>query len=256
MNDTGMLINPGAEKGEPGLPAAGMLLINPAEAEAGLRLAQKRNGQQQFLYNSRLLSIPAAPPAGPFFLAGPAVGAPMAVLTLEKLVALGACRIIVYGWCGSLSETLGIGDLLLPTWAVSGEGTSAYYPLNTRPESHAPTRELLAAGLADQGLRVRAGPVWTTDAPYRESVARVRQLGKEGVLGVDMEFSALAAAAAFRGVELTAVLLVSDELWSGTWNPGFRTKDFKKKSTAILHLLADFCAQHLNEKNRHLSEYD
>jgi len=38
------------------------------------------------------------------------------------------------------------------------------------------------------------------------------------------------------------VLLVSDELWSGAWKPGFRTRDFKKKSLAILHFLADFCS--------------
>ena len=243
MNNTGMLISPGREKGEPELPATGLLLINPAEADAGLRLAQKKGGRQHFLYNSRLALIPAVPPAEPFFLAGPAVGAPMAVLALEKLVALGARRMIVYGWCGSLNETLGIGDVMLPTWAISAEGTSAHYPLKTRPESHASTRQRLIDGLTAQGLTVRAGPVWTTDAPYRESVAQVRQLGKEGVLGVDMEFSALAAAAAFRGIQLTAVLLVSDELWSGAWNPGFRNKGFKKKSTAILHFLADFCSE-------------
>jgi len=242
MNNTGMIINPGREKGEPGLPAAGMLLINPAEAEAGLRLAQKKGGRQHFLYNSRLVLVPAAPPADSFFLAGPAVGAPMAVLSLEKLVALGGRRMIVYGWCGSLSETLRTGDVLLPTWALSDEGTSAHYPLNSRPESHAYTRQLLADRLTAQGLQVRSGPLWTTDAPYRESVAQVKQLGGQGILGVDMEYGALAAAAAFRKVDLTAVLLVSDELWSGTWKPGFRNKAFKKKSADILHFLADFCS--------------
>jgi uridine phosphorylase len=242
MDDSGMIINPGREKGEPQLPPAGMFLINPAEAEAGRLLAKTRSGGQHFLFNSRLTVIPAAPPAGSFFIAGPAVGAPMAVLTLEKLIALGAQRIIVYGWCGSLNDTLHIGDILLPTWAVSSEGTSTHYPVDARPESHASTRQLLSDHLTAQGLNVRTGPVWTTDAPYRESVAQVKSFGARDILGVDMEYAALAAAAAFRKIELTAVLLVSDELWSGKWQPGFRTKSFRKKSRDILHFLANFCS--------------
>lgn len=237
-----MVINPSREKGEPELPAAGMLLINPADTVTALRLAKNRGGRQHFLFNSRLAHIPAAEAAESFFMAGPAVGAPMAVLTLEKLIALGARRIIVYGWCGSLRETLRTGDILLPTWARSDEGTSAHYPLNSRPESHAATRQLLADGLAAKGLTVCTGPVWTTDAPYRESIAEVNCLGGQGILGVDMEYGALVAAATFRKVELAAALLVSDELWSGTWRPGFRSKDFKKKGSKILHFLADFCA--------------
>jgi uridine phosphorylase len=240
MNDSGMIINPGREKGDPELPAAGMLLINPAEAEAGQRLGKKRAGRQHFLFNSRLSLIPAAHPAGSFFIAGPAVGAPMAVLTLEKLVALGAHRIIAYGWCGSLSDNLHIGDVLLPTWAVSNEGTSAHYPVTSRPESHETTRQLLSDQLTAQGLTVRTGPIWTTDAPYRESGDQVSRLGEQGVLGVDMEYAALVAAAAFRKIELTAVMLVSDELWSGKWKPGFRTKDFREKSRDILNYLTEF----------------
>ena len=166
----------------------------------------------------------------------------MAVLTLEKLVALGGRRIIVYGWCGSLHDTVRIGDVVLPTWAVSSEGTSAHYPLNVRPESHSDTRQALKDLLIDGGLTVHTGPVWSTDAPYRESRDQVKQFGAQGIFGVDMEYGALVAAAAFRKVELTAVLLVSDELWSGTWKPGFRSKLFRKKSSSILHLLADFCA--------------
>jgi purine-nucleoside phosphorylase len=243
MINTNMIIKPSREKGEPVLPAAGLFLINPSEAEAGLRLAEKRNCRRYFLFNSNLMLItdPSAPYS--FFMAGPAVGAPMAVLTLEKLIALGASSIIVYGWCGSLSSRLAIGDIVLPTWAVSDEGTSNHYPLDHRPESHAPTRQLLKDGLEILGQAVHSGPVWSTDAPYRESLAQVKQLGNAGVLGVDMEYSALVAAAAYRKVDLSAVFLVSDELWSGTWNPGFRTKGFKKKSSNILQFLMDFCAE-------------
>lgn len=246
MNDTGMIIRPGRKKNEPILPRPGLLLINPPEAAEGRRLVKLRGGRHHFLFNSSLAVIPAAPPAGSFFMAGPAVGAPMAVLTLEKLIALGAGRIIIYGWCGSLSETLRAGDVLLPTWAISTEGTSAHYPLDYRPESHPPTRMFLREGLAQCGFNVRSGPLWSTDAPYRESVAQVRELARQNVLGVDMEYAALIAAACFRKVELSAVLLVSDELWSGTWKPGFHAKGFKKKSRDILHFLADFCAGELS----------
>ena len=238
-----MLISPRKDKGDPSLPAAGMLLINPFEAGAGQRQAENRQARQFFLFNSRLSVVPTGPGTNGFFVAGPAVGAPMAVLTMEKLIALGACRIIIYGWCGSLNEALRTGDVLLPSWSVSDEGTSAHYPMDSQPESHGPTRKLLARELAILGLNVMSGPVWTTDAPYRENRNRVAQLGVQGVLGVDMEFGALAAAAAFRGVELTAVLLVSDELWTGTWRPGFRTKAFKEKSQNILGFLMDFCSE-------------
>jgi uridine phosphorylase len=243
MNENDIIINPGRGKNEPELPAAGLLIINPSEAEAGLRLAKNSKGEPFFLFNSRLMLIPASDKAGSFFMAGPAVGAPMAVLTLEKLIALGAERIIVSGWCGSINKKLSIGEILLPTWAVSDEGTSGHYPCEGRLESHKQTRQLLTAELQAQGLAVQAGPVWTTDAPYRESMTGVTQLGRQGILGVDMEYSALVAVAAFRQVELTGVFLVSDELWSGTWKPGFRTKEFKKKSRELLHLLVDFCGK-------------
>jgi uridine phosphorylase len=246
MKNTGMIINPGRSEGEPELPSSGLLLINPAEAAAGLRLAKTMGGQQHFLFNSKLTLIPAVPPAGPFFIAGPSVGAPMAVLTLEKLIALGARQIIAFGWCGSLTSTMQIGDILLPTWANSTEGTSAHYPLDSRPESHMATRKLLSDSLTDAGMTVHAGPVWTTDAPYRENVSQVRELGGQGIMGVDMEFAALVAAAAYRNIEFTSVMLVSDELWTGKWNPGFRTKTFKKKSSDILHYLADFCSDLLS----------
>ena len=159
MIDNDMIINPRREKGEPDLPAAGLLIINPSEAKAGMNLAKSRNGKPFFLFNSSLMLVPSSNPAvGPFFMAGPAVGAPMAVLTLEKLIALGAERIIVYGWCGSINKKLANGDILLPTWTVSDEGTSDHYPAEGQPESHKQTRMILSKRLS---ARLRPSlPAW------------------------------------------------------------------------------------------------
>lgn len=236
-----MLINPCRSKGEPGLAGYGLLLINPGEAQAGFTMAKNLAGRNHFLFNSRLAQIPANKIEDTFFMAGPAVGAPMAVLTLEKLIALGGTQFIVYGWCGSLHTSLRTGDVLLPTWALSDEGTSAHYPVPGRPESCRQTRIPMKHGLAAQGYNVISGPVWTTDAPYRESRQKIKTLGDQGILGVDMEFAALGRVAAFRNVELTGVMLVSDELFHEQWKPGFANKSFKAKSKAILEYVVEFC---------------
>lgn len=65
-----------------------------------------------------------------------------------------------------------------------------------------PTPGLLALAesqLAFEGVPYRRGTIWTTDAPYRETRTKVRRLAAEGVLGVEMETSAVYALARFRG---------------------------------------------------------
>ena len=177
----------------------------------------------------------------PYFMAGPAVGAPMAVLAMEKLIALGGRRFIVFGWCGSISSSLSVGDVLLPTWAVSEEGTSKHYPVNNRPEASTALRNMLAGHLTDATMPHVEGPIWTTDAPYRETSEQVDSYAGQGVMGVDMEFSALCTLAAFRDVEMAALMLVSDELWHPEWKPGFKNRSFKEKCRRIFHIISKCC---------------
>ena len=87
--------------------------------------------------------------------------------------------------------------------------------------------------------RRQTGKVWTTDAPYRETRTKVADYARQGIYGVDMEFSALCTVAAFRGVELAAAMLVSDEVWKQPWQPQFSRKEFKRKSRKLLTLLCD-----------------
>jgi purine-nucleoside phosphorylase len=168
---------------------------------------------------------------------GPFLGAPQAVIGLEKMIASGASRVWAVGWCGSLQEDLRVGDLVLPLSAVSEEGTSRHYPLPGRAVEADPSLvESVRNCLDRRGLRADTGRVWTTDAPYRETRAKVERLKEQGVLAVDMEFSALLKVAAFRGVKLASLMVVSDELFTGEWRPGFSSRRLKDSSRLLLEV--------------------
>jgi len=225
-----VVVHPSRSKNEPQLPACGLLLLNPSEARQAAQIAGQEVWTRHFLFHSNL-HLAKSPP---MFWAGPAVGAPMAVICLEKLIALGASRIIVCGWCGSLQPDLGVGELVLPTWAISEEGTSGHYPAAGKVESSSRLRAALKDFFAATGKELREGPVWTTDALYRETREKVARYGQEGILAVDMECSALMQVAAFRQIELAAVLMVSDLLWQNPWQPGFQGKDFRRRSQGLV----------------------
>jgi len=238
-----VIISPSKKAGDPNLPATGLLFVNPIEANYAVSLARKANFTPAPLFNSNLLISPPDN-ASPFFLSGPAVGAPMAALSLEKLIACGARNIILMGWCGGLQGELKIGDIVLPTGAVSEEGTSGHYPCRQPLAPSSTLTARLHRFLLQKDQAVHDGSIWSTDAPYRETNAKVTRYGEAGVLGVDMEFAALCAVAAFRGVSLAAALLVSDLLSpSSQWRPGYSDKTFRKKSRQLAELLLSFAEE-------------
>jgi len=149
-------------------------------------------------------------------------GAPSAVILLEELAAFGVSRTVHVGYCGSIQEEVGLGDIVLPSHAVREDGTSYHYlpgAEKCRPD------QVLLDGLHDwlqqRGMTASVGAIWTTDALYRETVKKVRRYREEGVLAVDMEMSALFAAGAILRVGVVGLLLVSDQLSNDAWTPGF-----------------------------------
>lgn len=233
--NTSCILNPEQTRGDPRLPATGILAVNPSDTNSLADYAKQAGLKRSFLFNSNLYS------SQELFLAGPAVGAPMAVLCLEKLIALGAKKIILYSWCGSLRQELRGMDILVPTHGLSEEGTSRHYLPDTNREITASTllRNQLCRLLKEKYIKFQEGPLWTTDAPYRETIDKVTDYAKRGVYGVDMEYSALCTVAAFRSVQLAAVMLVSDELHHSPWKPHFSFKTFKQRSQELLILLSD-----------------
>jgi len=166
-------------------------------------------------------------------IAGPYIGAPYAVMLIESLIAKGAKDIIILGWCGAISDRLSTGDLLVPDLAFVDEGTSRHYAkLNADSPAVQPNAALsqkLIQELTRAGESPKTGPIWTTDAIYRETREKVAWFREKGARAVEMECSALFAAAAYRGARAAALLVVSDSLAAqdGDWDPGFSKKKFK-----------------------------
>jgi uridine phosphorylase len=175
-------------------------------------------------------------------LVGPMLGAPHAVMVLEKLIVLGAQKILFFGWCGSMQQWVRISDFVVPERAVIGEGTSGYYRVtDSQPKPSGTLLKAIKDSLKEGSIPFHRGCVWSTDAPYRETKQKVLFFQNEGVLGVDMELSALFTVARFRQVEMGALLVVSDELGALRWTPGFSSKKFNKSRKMAAEVIPGIC---------------
>lgn len=147
------------------------------------------------------------------------VGAPLAGALLEEVIAMGCRAFVVCGGAGVLQPKLAVGHLIVVDSAVRDEGTSHHYlPPGRYIDADAAAVSVLRTTLQDRGVSFLTGRVWTTDAPYRETRAKIAGRRAEGCLAVEMEAAALAAVAAFRHVPLAQVLYGGDDLSGESWD--------------------------------------
>lgn len=201
------------------------------------------SGTYQKLFTSRLYHDHADASAGRISITGPVVGAPYAVMVLETLIAWGAQKILFLGWCGSICEKVKIGDIILATSAIIDEGTSGHYNEKEARLSF-PSASMLALldkMLVQNQVHFHNGAIWTTDAIYRETCEKVKCFKRQDAICVEMEISALFTVAKFRGVDLAAMAVVSDELGSFKWRPGFKMAAFKHGRETACMVIKDLC---------------
>ena len=152
------------------------------------------------------------------------IGAPVAAVMLEDLIALGCRSVISIGTCGGMDPALAAGDLLVCTDAIRDEGTSHHYLPAGEPASADPALTArMETELAARAVAHRTGATWTTDAPYRETKEEVLRHVAAGVAVVEMEAAALFAVARVRTASVASLLVVSDVLSTldGSWVPAF-----------------------------------
>lgn len=176
---------------------------------------------------------------------GPFIGAPYAAMLLETLVVWGARKILFFGWCGSITHDVKIGDIIIPACAMIDEGTSVHYQKDRQTQAWAsnPLNEKIKEALRRRGFFFHEGAVWSTDAIFRETREKVEYFRQNEALAVEMELSALYSVGRFLGVEVGAILVVSDELSTFKWRHGFRDERFKQSRQAVCEAISDLCKE-------------
>ena len=149
----------------------------------------------------------------------PGVGAPIAAGLLEEAIAFGCRKFIACGGCGVLEKEIAVGHLIAVSSAVRDEGVSYHYlPPGREVVADETAVNALVQTMSDRGVPYRVGKTWTTDAPYRETVKKIKQRRDEGCLTVEMESASLIAVAQFRNVMFGQALYGGDDLSGIEWD--------------------------------------
>jgi uridine phosphorylase len=140
-------------------------------------------------------------------------------MMVEELAAIGVQRIVAVDFAGSIDQSVPSGSVVLAEGAIALDGTSRHYSLQPiAPASRALTAPL-AAHLAERGVELSCGLVWSTDAVYRETRSQIEAQRAQGALCVDMETAALYAVASALGLEAVSLLVAADELFESWQAP-------------------------------------
>jgi len=141
------------------------------------------------------------------------IGSPQAALIINCLAYLDNLKsVIMLGMCGGIDDILEVGNFLIPSAAIRGEGTSRHYLPLEFPAIPTASVNLLCIGAVRQvGLMPKCGIVYTTDRRLWEFDEEfVGYLRRQRILSIDMELATLFSVAYHYEVPIGSVMLVSD----------------------------------------------
>lgn len=146
------------------------------------------------------------------------VGAPACVAGLEEIIALGAKKIVLFGCCGILNQSIADGKIIVPSSAVRDEGTSYHYFSESEEiRAEGSSTDIVVQCLKQHGIPYVIGKIWTTDAIYRETPEVIEERKKQSCIAVEMECSASLAVAKFRNIPIIQFFYGADNLDSDKW---------------------------------------
>lgn len=150
-------------------------------------------------------------------------------ITTEILCNAKIKAMVRVGSCGSLREDIKVGDFVVATTAIKGEGVTQYYvDKNFVPTADAALTKQLTE-IAKQtasaiGSNVHVGPCWTTDAILRETREHVGNAVNQGAIAVDMVSAAFLTICQQYKIPAAVILAVSDNVITGEM--GFMNPDY------------------------------
>lgn len=164
-------------------------------------------------------------------------GGPNVAALVEELSAFGVREFVLWGYCGSISDDVSIGDILIAEGALREDGVSYHY-LNSTDDFvytdwfHKWHKTAITSG-------IRHSLIWSCDALYRETRNKINRYKKMGIHAVEMEVASFYAVCKAKKLKGIAFLVVSDHFRKGKWEPGFFKESFKEGTHRLREFLLE-----------------
>jgi uridine phosphorylase len=146
-------------------------------------------------------------------LMSPSTGGAASAAELELLIASGIKKVVAFGTGGAMLTNIAKNTIIVPTAAIRGEGVSYHYlPPSEEVAQNPKVVGTIKRLFSQKQVDFLSGKIWTTDAVYRETAGKTKQMVERGCLAVDMELASLFAVAEFRGISLAGFLIIDDNI--------------------------------------------
>ncbi len=140
------------------------------------------------------------------------MGSPNAAIVMDILSAITPKAVLFLGKCGGLRKKNKLGDYILPSAAIRGEGTSNdYFPPEIPALPAFNLQRAVSSNIRDFGKDYWTGTVYTTNRRVWEHDDNFKEyLKKTRAMAIDMETATLFTVGFFNSIPIGALLLVSD----------------------------------------------
>jgi uridine phosphorylase len=146
-------------------------------------------------------------------------GSPIVVELAEEMAVMGAKKMILMTWAGTLQPDLKPGDIVVCNRALRDDGVSQHYlPPAKYIDGDSKLSNQLVEAIQAHGANCTLGTTWTTAAPYRETREEILQYQSENVKVVEMETAGLFTIGQVRGFQTASVVVVMDSLATLEWS--------------------------------------
>lgn len=147
------------------------------------------------------------------------MGAPATAMVMEALKRAEVKYIIRVDYCGGLTEDINIGDIILCSSAICGDGTTPHYLKfdDAYPQVDADSNltSIIKEDLQSQGIPFLVGPIWTHDAIFVEPPELIEKAKNQGAIAIDMETSVVFALGQLFHIPTASILIVTDNPGTG-----------------------------------------
>ena len=213
-------------RGQPGDVAPYVLL--PGDPNRAKYIAERFfEGAKQYTEYRQMFGFTGRYKGVPVSVQTTGMGCPSAAIVVEELAMLNARVLIRVGTCGGTSPDLKPADLVIAQASLARDGTTRQYMVRqgVNDGNHTPIADYRIVRAADDaamrlGVPHAVGLISSDDSFYAVTPQEARELfSVRGVLGIEMEASAVFTVAHLRGLEAGCLATVSNYIGDETLVP-------------------------------------